>query len=195
MTPNPSLEPGTSTGLALGPRGAAGLCSASRAKHQSGSGPSAQTLGRCGHSAGCALATAHTASTSMLPAPVRTCGASPPASSQFVGGTPAPGSSGAFVSSRGCRGPAVQLESRRRPRLFAPKPCKLQSPVPRRATSMGRRALATSLRSVLLSPGRRPNHHSSGPPPAWHLGREALRFMLRLAAQAPYRRRPAQLKR
>jgi hypothetical protein len=46
VRPNPSLEPGTSTGLALGPRGAAGLCSASRAKHQSASGPSAQTLGR-----------------------------------------------------------------------------------------------------------------------------------------------------
>jgi hypothetical protein len=32
--------------MALGPRGAAGLCSASRAKRHSGSGPSAQTLGR-----------------------------------------------------------------------------------------------------------------------------------------------------
>ncbi len=31
--------------MALGPRGAAGLCSASRAKRHSGSGPSAQTLG------------------------------------------------------------------------------------------------------------------------------------------------------
>ena len=37
---------GTSTGMALGPRGAAGLCSASRAKRHSGVGPSAQTLGR-----------------------------------------------------------------------------------------------------------------------------------------------------
>jgi hypothetical protein len=49
VLPNPSLEPGTSTGLALGPRGAAGLCSASRAKHHSGSGPSAQTLGVTGN--------------------------------------------------------------------------------------------------------------------------------------------------
>ena len=39
---------GTSTGMALGPRGAAGLCSASRAKRHSGVGPSAQTLGSSG---------------------------------------------------------------------------------------------------------------------------------------------------
>ena len=36
---------GTSTGMALGPRSAAGLCCASRAKHHPGSGPSARTLG------------------------------------------------------------------------------------------------------------------------------------------------------
>ena len=35
--------------MALGPRGAAGLCSASRAKRHAGSGPSAQTLGRTSH--------------------------------------------------------------------------------------------------------------------------------------------------
>ena len=35
-----------------------------------------------------------------------------------------------------------------------------------------------------------PNNHWSGPPPARHLGRKALRFILRLAAQAPSRLRP-----
>ena len=44
MGPNPSLV-GTATGKALGPRGAAGLCSASRAKRLPGVSPSAQTLG------------------------------------------------------------------------------------------------------------------------------------------------------
>ena len=48
VRPNPSLEPGTSTGKPLGPRSAAGLCCASRAKCLSGSGPSAQTLGLAG---------------------------------------------------------------------------------------------------------------------------------------------------
>ena len=46
---NWSLE-WTSTGMALGPRSAAGLCCASRAKRHSGSGPSAQTLGRTAES-------------------------------------------------------------------------------------------------------------------------------------------------
>ena len=36
---------------------------------------------------------------------------------------------------------------------------------------------------------------SSGPPPAWHLAREAASVIIRLAGQAPCRRRPAQLKR
>ena len=44
LMPNPSLER-TSTGMALGPRGSAGLSSASRPKHHAGSGPLSSNVG------------------------------------------------------------------------------------------------------------------------------------------------------
>ena len=42
----------------------------------------------------------------------------------------------------------------------------------------------------LRSPNRCLTLRSSGPPPAWHLGREASQVIVRLAAQAPIRFRP-----
>jgi len=49
---------------------------------------------------------------------------------------------------------------------------------------------AVTSRLCLLSPGRRPNHRSSGLPPARHLAREAVQVIIHLAGQAPSRRQP-----
>ena len=56
-------------------------------------------------------------------------------------------------------------------------------------------SLSSRLRQPLQCRAGSPQHRgltgrSSGPPPAWHLAREALWFIIRLTGQAPYRRRP-----
>ena len=58
------------------------------------------------------------------------------------------------------------------------------------SNNLGRRGTSSSSRLALLSPSRRPNHHSSGPPPACHLARAAIQVIIRLAGQVPSRWRP-----
>ena len=193
MRPNPSLERdlhrhGTWPARRCGPS------SVARAKRHPGSGPSAQTLGRRGHSAGAALAAQPTAIeretvpdlSHRLPAL---------AYSQSVSGVPAPGFWSASASALCCRGPADQSVSRRRPRLSAGPT--LQAAISRstQSLSLGRRGTLGPSRSVLLSPGRRPNCHWSGQPPASRLGRVALAVYAAPRGQVVFPASAAQLER
>ena len=169
--------------------------SAARAKRLPGIGPSAQTLGRRGHSAGTNLATQPTASTSMLLALSRTSGVTQRGCSQFVGGVPAPGGLGASASFRGCRGPTDQSVPRRRPRLSAATALQAAISSSTQLQHLGRRGTSGPSPSVLLSPSRRPNCHWSGLPPASRLGRVALAVYPAPRGQVAFPAAAAQLER
>ena len=193
MTPNPSLERDLHR-HGTWPAKRSLSSSASRAKHHAGSGPSAQTLGRRGHSAGFALAAQLTA-IERETVPTSFLRPFALASSQSVGGEPASGFDSAFATIGFCRGPAVQSVLRRRPRLSASTAVQAAINRSTQHQHLGRRGTSGPSPSVLLSPCRRPNCHWSGQPPASRLGRVALAVYAAPRGQVAFPVPAAQLKR
>ncbi len=177
--------------MALGPRSATGLCCASRAKRHPGSGPLSSNVRPLGHSAGHALAAAahgshagNGARLEPLAFPRR------PPVSQWAA-RPLHGPFGAFGQHRCCRGSAVQLDSRRRPRLSAPASCWLQSPVPRSATPWGVGALRVRRELYLVHLAGGLTGRWSGTSTGMALGPRSARCHHPLRGrQAPFRFRP-----
>ena len=189
VRPNPSLE-WTATGKPLGPR--TGQCHHPLRGPSAfpASAPSAQTLGRRGHSAGFALATQLTAiERETVPASALRQFAL--ASSQAVSGVPAPGFWSASASALCCRGPADQSVSRRRPRLSASTAVQAAISRTTQHLSLGRRGTWGPSRSVLLSPSRRPNWslerdlHRHGTWPARRCGSSSVARAKRHAGVGP----------
>jgi hypothetical protein len=168
--------------------------SVARAKRLPGVSPSAQTLGRCGHSACPALATAaHGRQKEAVPSSSHW----PSCSRQQS------------VRGRRARSRATLARLAYTVAVVVP-PFSLNhvaAPGPRAAAvlaaisgstqchTLGRRGAAAPSRAVPLSPCRRPNHHWSGRPPASRLGRVALWLYAAPRGQVAFPASAAQLKR
>jgi hypothetical protein len=188
LRPNPSLER-TSTGMALGLRSARCHHPLRRPSAIPAPARSAQTLGRCGHSACSALASAahgqrrETARSLVHWAHCHR--------HQSVRGRRARARS---TLARLVNTAAVAVSPFSLSHVAAPgsRAIAVQAAISRstHSNNLGRRGTSSSSRLALLSPSRRPNHHSSGPPPACHLARAAIQVIIRLAGQVPSRWRP-----